>query len=560
VESSVDGLVQPSPALETLNGPALRDALHASATWLEAHAEAINALNVFPVPDGDTGLNLSLTLRSAVDAIPSPAPSSAGEVSVALAHGALMGARGNSGVILAELLRAASTRLRECTDVDATAIAEALEAGRLAAYRAVERPVEGTVLTVAREAAAVALQAARDSSDLRYLFEAVHEAARQAVKRSPEQLEILRRASVVDAGGEGLRVIFEGILRHLRGESVDLGPARIEVRADLSSLHDEGDDRYGYCTEVLLQAPSLDIPEVRTRLQQMGTCVVVVGDAELLKIHVHTPEPGNVLNLATSIGEMVKVKIDNMQLQHEAFARAAPGIATSTRSSASSSTGLARTAGTALVAVTIGDGFAQLFESLGAVVVEGGQTMNPSVDQIVRAIDATRRDQVIVLPNDRNVRLAAEQASRLRPERTILILPTEDLPRGVAAALALNPDAGAQENLPHLQSAAERCHTLQLTRAVRDATLDGLTIARGALLALLDGRAVTSADRFPELASRALDRLPSGNYEIATIYPGIDALPADTKRLGEVIHQQLGVEVSVQPGGQPHYDYVVGIE
>jgi DAK2 domain fusion protein YloV len=563
----VDGLtrVQPNIASETLSGHGLHAALEASATWLERHAEAINALNVFPVPDGDTGLNLSLTLRSAVDAVPNPVPATIGEVGLCIARGALMGARGNSGVILAEFLRAAVGCLKDRPEADATLIAEALEAASQAAYQAVERPVEGTVLTVARDVATAARQAAQDSASIVHLFERTHEAAREAVARTPQQLDILRQASVVDAGGEGLRVILEGILRQLRGEPVDLGPARVEMRADLSSLHAEGDDRYGYCTEVLLQAAELDVADLRAQLHELGTCVVVVGDPNLLKIHVHTPHPGTVLNLATSMGNLVKVKIDNMQLQHEAFSRAGGGdgsarAADTTMLRSPQVSSHARTAGTTLLAVTIGTGFARLFESLGAIVVEGERTMNPSVEAILRGIDASQRDEVIVLPNDRNVLMTAEQSARQRPDRTVLILPTENLPRGVAAALALNPDASARENLPRLQAAADRCQVIEMTRAVRSAFLEDVSVGEGALLALLNGRFVATAETYPELASAALDRLPPGAYEIATIYPGAAALPSVTEELVAQIGQRLGVEVAVQAGGQPHYHYVIAIE
>ena len=557
--------IQPNNAAQTLSGPALHEALCASATWLEGHAEAINALNVFPVPDGDTGLNLSLTLRSAVDAVQTPVPESIGEVGLAVARGALMGARGNSGVILAEFLRAAADCLQGRTEADAALIAAALEAASTAAYHAVEQPVEGTVLTVAREVATAARRAAVDSTSLLNLLESCCVAARDAVARTPEQLEILRRASVVDAGGEGLRVMLEGILRHFQGESVEVEQSPVEKRADLSSLHAPGDDQYGYCTEVLLQALELDVPDIRRRLHDLGTCVMVVGDAQLVKIHVHTPQPGAVLNLATSLGDMIKVKVDNMQLQHEQFVQLG-SERSKVRPPGSEGPSLAlvapggRAAGTALVAVIVGEGFARLFDSLGATVVRGGRTMNPSVEQLLQGIDAAARDEVIILPNNRNVIMAATQAARQRPDRTIFVVPTDNLPRGIAAALALNPDAAARENLAPLQTAAERTHALEMTRAVRDAVLDDVSIDEGALLAILDGRFVATAETYDELASAALDRLPAGTYDIATIYPGVGAVPSDTERLAALFASQLKVEVDVHPGGQPDYHYIVAIE
>lgn len=529
----------------------LRAALAASSAWLERHVEAINALNVFPVPDGDTGLNMSLTLKAAVDQMAADDPSSLDAVAASMARGALLGARGNSGVILAQLLRGVARRLQSAAEVDASLMARALESGAEAAYSAVPNPVEGTILTVARAAAAGARAAAGQGADLRATLERAHGAARAAVAETPEQLPILKQASVVDAGGEGYRVMLEGLVRHLNGERVAHAPAPVDMRADLSSLHQDENDFFGYCTEVLFQGEDLDLDALRQRVSALGTSVLVVGDREMLKVHVHTLRPGAVLELATEAGEILQVKVDNMQLQHREFAAAsAPPAAPR---------GGPQT-GTALVAVALGEGFQQLFASLGAMVVAGGQTMNPSVDEIAAAIRRAPRAGVIVLPNNRNVVLAAEEAVRLAGGRSAAVTPTANLPQGVAAALALNPEADVDANLPPMARAAAACRCLEITRAVRPARFGDLEVRAGALLALLDHEPVASADSVSELVQTAVSHLPQATYEIATIYVGDEGSDDGARTLRDALGARLGIPTEIVPGGQPHYDYIVSIE
>ena len=538
----------------TLDGDTLRTGLAASAEWFDLHTEAINALNVFPVPDGDTGLNMSLTLRSAVDQVALTASRSLPDVAAAMARGALMGARGNSGVILATLLRGVARAFEGHELADARVFAAALTEGADAAYGAVASPVEGTILTVARRAGAAASSAARNSKDLIRTLDEAHAAARVAVAETPDLLPILRQASVVDAGGEGFRVFLEGLLMHLRGDEMEAGSAPIDMRADLSSLHDHPDDFYGYCTEVLLRGEQLDVESVRSRLCELGGSVLVVGDAELLKAHVHTLRPGAVLDLATDMGEILKVKIDNMQLQHEAFAtstaRVAP-LATDVQ--------LPQAAGTAVVAVALGDGFCSLFRSFGAVVVPCGRTMNASVEEIATAINGAPRQDVIVLPNDHNVALAALRAAELASEHTVEVVRTTSMPQGIAAALALNPDATAPANVPGLTAAASRCRTIEMVRAVRDAQIGTLSVGTGSPLGFLDGLAVATGPSFPDLLASVLDHLPADMYEIATIYVGSAADPNTAERLVEVLTSRAQ-EVEVVNGGQPHFDYIISLE
>lgn len=532
----------------TLSGAELREAFTASGAWLDRHAEAINALNVFPVPDGDTGLNMSLTLGSALEQLRSTGASSVGEVAEAVARGALLGARGNSGVILAQLLRGMARTLHGHEAADGKLLAAALVAGADAAYTAVTNPVEGTILTVARGAGRAAQKAAASLGPLSVL-EHAHRAARAAVAETPDQLPILKQAGVVDSGGEGYRVVLEGLLRSLRGEPMEESPIAVTMRVDFSALHQDADDFYGYCTEVLFQGANLDANAVRTHLQELGSSVLVVGDEEMLKVHVHTLHPGAVLELATDLGEIVKVKIDNMQIQHQEFA-AAP------TQPASGKLG----EGTSIVAVALGAGFEEIFASLGAVAVRGGQTMNPSVGEITAAIQKASREEVIILPNDRNVRMAAEHAAQGFQGRKVQVLPTESIPQGIAAALALNPEADADANVSTLAEAASRCRTIELTRAVRSARLNGLAIDAGAPLAILDGDPVATGASFEDALRGALHRLPRRDYEIVTIYVGSEATAEDASSLAEIIRQQTGLPVDIAAGGQPHYLYIISVE
>ncbi|MPZ15610.1 MAG: DAK2 domain-containing protein [Chloroflexi bacterium] len=536
---------------DVLDGAGLSAAVALSATWLERHAERINALNVFPVPDGDTGLNMALTLRCAADHVEAAGGGTLSDVASAIGTGAMMGARGNSGVILAQMLRAVARTLAGHDVVDAALLARALEAAAEAGYAGVPNPVEGTILTVGRAAAEAAREAAARHADVVTVLDHAHRAACTSVEHTPDLLPILKEASVVDAGGEGYRVVLEGMLKAVRGEHIDESPVRVDVWADLSAIHQGADDHFGYCTEVLFQGRAMDADAVRHRLENLGSSVLVVGDPEMLRVHVHTLRPGAVLDLATYLGEILKVKVDNMQREYRAFARAAE------RKPAAAPRVLA---GTGLVAVAQGGGFEGIFAGLGAVVVPGGRTMNPSVDEILRAVYQVAREEVIILPNDRNVVPAAEQAVRLVEGRPAIVVPTHSMPQGVAAALALNPEATADENSPGILAAAGRCHTIDITRAVRDARIEGAVVERGALMALIDNRPVATARSIEELVGAALGRLGPGPWDIATIYIGQDGTTDGASAVANVIGARTGAQIEIVTGGQPHDEYIVSLE
>lgn len=523
-------------------------ALATSAGWLERHVEAINALNVYPVPDGDTGLNMWLTLQSAADQAGSRPHDTVASVAEAAARGSLMGARGNSGVILAQILRGMSESLINLKILDPIRLATALNQGALAAYAAIPTPVEGTILTVARMAGAAAEAAANAGEDIPGVINRAEAAARAAVATTPDLLPILKEAGVVDAGGEGYRVILEGLSKYLRGEPISEGTIRTSGRADLAAIH-EHTDGFGYCTEVLFRASQPRHDMVRSRLEEMGTSLLVVGDRELIKVHIHTQRPGAVLDLATELGEILKVKVDNMGIQHEEFA---------SHSAAAGARSVEP--GTCTVAVAQGQGFQDLFSSLGSSVVPGGATMNPSVEAIAAAIQRAPRAEVIVLPNHRNVVLAAQEAARLVTERVVAVVPTVSLPQGIAAVLALNPEADLLANLSSVERAADRCHSIEITRAVRDLTLNGVAVSSGTPFALVDGKLAACAPHYGTLVEASLACLPGSAYELATIYTGARGSVVEATAMGETIRARLGLAVDVLVGGEPNYEYIISIE
>ena len=529
----------------TITAVELRAAFETSAEWLDRHAEAINSLNVFPVPDGDTGLNMSLTLRAAAEAATECASDDVPSILGAIARGALMGARGNSGVILAQYLRGMARAAEAATALDGGALAQTLEGGSQAADSAVARPVEGTILTVARAAARAARDAADQGANASATLGAAHTAAQEAVERTPDQLPVLREAGVIDAGGEGFRVILEGLLLHVQGAALADRPARVNQRADLRAFkHDV--DTFGYCTEVLFRPASADLDSVRARVAALGTSVLVVGDDDLIKVHVHTLRPGAALDLATELGEIVRVKVDNMRLQFEDFAGVQPANPPPT--------------GTAVVAVAPGAGFRSIFESLDAIVVDGGQSMNPPVADIVAAIERAPRQQVVILPNNRNIILAAEQAIQAVNGRQARVFPTHNVCQGIAATLAISPEVDADANLASAARAVARCVTIELTHAARDTEVRSVPVRLGAWIAVVDGELVAGPDDVGELVGEIIAGLGDRKFELVTVYDGVESNPPESARIRDVIASKLGVAVEHEHGGQPHYPYIISLE
>lgn len=535
-------------------GQEIKQILAAATAWLERNAEAINALNVFPVPDGDTGTNMLLTMRAALAEIADMPDHSVSAVAHAVAHGSLMGARGNSGVILSQLMRGFARALGGKETLSAADFAAAMREASNTAYKGVIKPVEGTILTVGREAAEEAAIAARESDDLLYVLERTVAAAEASVARTPTLLDVLAEAGVVDAGGQGLFILLEGALRFLKGEPMEVTMPVEMAATEVGPAPMQEEIQYGYCTEFILQGENLDFEEVREKIASMGDSVLVVGDDRLIRVHVHTFHPGQVLEYATSKGVLRKIKIDNMQDQHRDFL----GLVPEERRPPAP---VEELSDIGIVVVAPGPGLARVFESLGAsAVVPGGQTMNPSTEELLQAIESLGTENVIVLPNNKNIILTAQQAKGLTSKR-VIVVPTRTVPQGISALLALNYQADLEANARAMEQAIQRIQTAEITRAVRSVQVNGMEVAEGEIIGLLNGQLTASGHDLDEVALEMLRQMEASQYEIITIYFGEDVSQDQAERLADEIRRRYPEqEVELIAGGQPYYHYILSAE
>ncbi|MFC1902191.1 DAK2 domain-containing protein [Chloroflexota bacterium] len=541
--------------LKSIAGQDMREMFSAATSWLEKSSAEIDALNVFPVPDGDTGTNMLLTMRSTMEEAYRAPDHSASGIAQAMAKGALMGARGNSGVLLSQIWRGLAQGLEGKESFTAVELADAFQQSALAAYKALSNPVEGTMLTVIKDAAAKAqAQIADGDDDIMSLLEATVSAAGDSVANTPHLLKVLRDAGVVDAGGQGLYTILDGALRYLRGETelMRLRKPQIIV-SDLphtTSLPQAvGVDEvpYGYCTEFMLKGEKMEPEVIRKKLHNKGESLIVVGDDSTIRIHIHTLNPGNILNLATKLGTVHQVSIRNMDEQHQDFLEMQkermPAV------------------DTAVIVVAAGDGLADVFNSLGsAAIVPGGQTMNPSTKDLLQAVEATFSDKVIILPNNKNIVLTAEQVQSLT-QKTVKVVPTTTIPQGVVALLAFDYEADMNTNAQIMEKALSSVRSIEITRAVRSAKVNGLKIKRKQAIGLLDGDLVAVGDSNIDVVNQVLGKLGLDKAEVVTIYYGADTEPDEAEQVSAGIcerHPHLQTEVI--HGGQPHYSYVISVE
>ncbi len=522
--------------------------VRAAAAWLERNRERINSLNVFPVPDGDTGDNMMLTLRGSVKALESRESASLADACDALAEGALQGSRGNSGVILSQMLAGFASVLRDAAQITPQVLAAAFLRAAEEGFKAHSEPVEGTMMTVMRDVARHAEQLAAQPVALAEFLHSVLEAARESVERTQTLLPRLQQAGVVDAGGEGIAVLLEGVSRFLSGEPMDAVLAHSHV-ADFGSLDLPEEDVFGYCTNFLLRGEGLDVSAFREMVLSLGRSALVVGNSRSIKVHVHTEQPGEILSNALALGTLHQLKIDNMDDQYQELlqqkpAPTEPEIVT-----------------TALVAVAPGTGFRRLFENdARAVVVEGGQSANPSTGDLLKAIESAPSDAVILIPNNPNVIMSAEKAAQ-SASKQVRVLPTRSAPVGVAAALAYNPDASLDDNLLAMQAATQDVRYIELTRAVRDAEIDGVRVRRGEYIGLVDDKLVASGQDLTGTLLDTLRQARAEDRELLTLYLGEEATGAERDEVSEKVRAELpGLELDVYHGGQPHYVFVGSLE
>jgi len=541
--------------INSVAGQELREMFSAATSWLEKSSEEIDALNVFPVPDGDTGTNMLLTMRSTMEEAYRAPDHSASGVAQAMAKGALMGARGNSGVILSQIYRGLAQGLEGKESFTAADLANALQQSAIVAYKALSNPVEGTMLTVMKDTAAAAqAQVAGGNDDIISVLEATVNAAGDSVANTPRLLKVLKDAGVVDAGGQGLYTILEGALRYLKGETelMRLRKPQIIVSdlphtASLPQTVGAEEIPYGYCTEFMLKGEKLEPDAIRKRLEKKGESLIVVGDDSTVRIHIHTMEPGDIVHFATKLGTMHQVSIRNMDEQHQDFLEMQKERMP--------------TADAAVIAVAAGDGLTDVFGSLGAAtVVPGGQTMNPSTKDLLQAVESTFSDNVIILPNNKNIVLTAEQVPSLT-KKTVKVVPTKTIPQGVVALLSFDYEADFNTNAQIMEKALSSVRSIEVTRAVRSTKVNGLKIKRKQPIGLLDGDLVAVGDSNIDVINQVLAKIDLDKAEIVTIYYGADAESAEAEQISAIIseqHPQLQIEVI--RGGQPHYSYIISIE
>lgn len=541
----------PAQSIRVCDGRTLRQVFQASTVWLEKHVALVNSLNVYPVPDGDTGTNMFLTAQAAGKELNGSADNSASGVVKALAHGALMGARGNSGVIFSQILRGMARSLDAKETMTAADLALALEEGAATAYKGVIKPVEGTILTVVRESAAAATSAAKEHDDLRYVLEQVVSAARESVARTPTLLAVLREAGVVDAGGQGLFVLFEGALRFLHGEALEAAP-ELAVAAGIGAPA----GGYGYDVQFVIQGQSLNVEAIRAQIAAMGESTLVVGDDTAVKVHVHVPEPGPVLDYGASLGHLSKVTVEDMQAQYQQIYHAAPALVLPQPVPVPMPTG-----NIAIVAVASGEGLSRVLQSLGASrIIPGGQTMNPATEDILQAIEDVTADQVIVLPNNKNIVLAAQQTRELT-KKQVAIVPTHTMPQGVAALLAFNYGASLEDNYQAMERAIAHVQTGEVTTAVRTTHVNGLQVQAGAVIGLLNGVLTATGVSTEAVVYSLLEQMAAQEGEIISLYYGQSVTPSQAEALQQQVKQRYHrQEVELVDGGQPHYSFIISVE
>lgn len=553
------------------NGQQFRELVAAGLAWLEQNHQKVNALNVFPVPDGDTGTNMLLTMRSAYGRIQNSQDGHVGRMAHELSQGALMGARGNSGVILSQIWRGLAKALRDHETFTADELATALKEGSDTAYKGVMRPVEGTILSVIRAGAEEGVDAARKSKDLRFVLERILERCQQALAHTPNQLAILKQAGVVDSGGQGLVYILEGMLRQVHGERVAVVTAPVVTPAlpqPAQALAAPADGlEFPYDVQFILMGQELNVNTVRDTIDAMGDSTVVVGDERTIKVHVHVKDPGMPISYGISLGVITDVVVENMQMQMEeiiaphAASPALPPPMQPAQLTAGADTLTVEPGQLAVVAVAAGDGLGQIFRSLGAAaIVNGGQTNNPSIEEILQAIEALPTDKVIVLPNNKNIILAAEAARDLT-SKEVTVIPSRTIPQGISALCAWNPDSDAQATTRLMESACEDVASGEITRATRSVTLDGIDVNEGEIIGLANGKLCSADPDLLKVLNQTLETMALDERELLSIYYGQEVSEPEAKEIAaEVGSLYPDIEVELLCGGQPHYLYILGAE
>ena len=549
--------------MEKINGLVLAEMIDLGSKNLAKNAEKINALNVFPVPDGDTGTNMNLSMSSGAKETAANVVENIGELGKSFSKGLLMGARGNSGVILSQLFRGMSQHIADKKEVNAKEFAEAIQNGVSIAYKAIIKPVEGTILTVAREAAEAGLKAAENTSSVVEVMEAIYFEAQASLKRTPELLPILKEVGVVDSGGQGLVCVYQGFVAALKGEKIE-GLEAVETNVVDMQFEDDHDMDfmspedivYGFCTEftVRLNKEKKEFNEDKFRedMSKFGDSLLVISDSEFVKIHVHTETPGDVFNYGQQYGELIKIKSDNMREQHREVLR---------KQEAKQATAPKELKEQAMISISMGAGLSKVLTSMGVdYIVEGGQTMNPSTEDIMKAIKEVNAKNIFIFPNNKNIQLAAKQAAELA-EENVFVVESKTAPQGLAAVMVYNPQAAAEENFANMQEVLSTVSTLEVTHAVRDTNIEGVEIKKDEFMGIRNGKIVVSNLSLNTVLEELLEKSLDEDSEIVTLYLGEESTEEYTDFLEQLIEEKYpDVEVELIESGQPVYPYIIGVE
>lgn len=547
--------------ISKINGKLFADMIIQGAQNLSNNADLVDSLNVYPVPDGDTGTNMNLTMTSGREEVENNLSKNIGELGKTFSKGLLMGARGNSGVILSQLFRGFCKNIESESEINSKLLAESFQAGVETAYKAVMKPVEGTILTVAKDAAQAAIEKANNTEDCIELMEYIIVKANESLENTPNLLAVLKEVGVVDSGGKGLLCVYEGFLKALKGEKVEAKVAKIDKDEFVHDEHDfhgvinTEDIIYGYCTEMMVRfgknKKAFDEQEFRQDMSQFGDSLLVINDEEIVKVHVHTEYPGKVFNYGQQYGELIKLKVENMREQHREVIRkeqhtAKPKI---------------ETVETAIITISMGEGISEIFKSMGAThIISGGQTMNPSTEDIVKVIEQSKCKRAIILPNNKNILMASEQAASIVDAEAVVI-PTKSIPQGISALFQYDVDATLEENKAQMADSVNNVKSGSLTYAVRDTKIDGVEIKKDAFMGLIEDKIVSSQSDQLTMVTELLNEMLAEDSEILTVIIGQDAEQAVTDNMINWIEEQYpDVEVEVHEGGQPIYQYFFSVE
>lgn len=540
--------------IQYIEGKMLRDMFVSGANNLQNHKELVDKLNVFPVPDGDTGTNMSLTISYAMKELAKVENDSITEIGKSLSKGSLMGARGNSGVILSQIIRGFSKSIEGKEQISTEDLAKAFKNGSDTAYKAVIKPIEGTILTVVRESGEYAIKAAKKEKDLLKFLEMVIDEANKSLERTPELLKNLKEAGVVDSGGKGLVLIYEGMYEALKGNPIkakDLNDLNVsEVKQAGTSINTE-DIKFCYCTEFILESNSISDTEIRDIMLKYGDSLAVVGDEGIIKVHVHTNDPGLVLQDALKHGQLVTIKIENMKLQHEnTLVGDTDEIAQSVEEKEYG-----------FIATSMGEGLAKIFKDFGVdYIIEGGQTMNPSTEDFMKAIDSINAKNIFIFPNNSNIIMAANQAKELS-DKNIIVIPTKNTPQGFTALVNFNADASVEENEQALMESLTMVKSGQVTFAVRDTVMNDVEVKEGNIIGIAESKLMDAGDSVDEITTSLVEKLVDEDSAIITLFYGEDVTEEDANNLRDELEEKFeDLDIELYYGGQPLYYYLISVE